>query len=134
MAKLLRGPEAIGEGLREIGRSVFPRLAQTLIGRMLFGALGRNVNRVLMVAPAGWKICENFGDVRAVQLGPQHIRYTYTDHPIELIETIYVGSIEGAAPRFDVEIELGIALDGPRRTLLDIRWTSVGSASRRALR
>lgn len=121
LAERLRGP-ALGEGLREVGKGVFPSFTQTLVGRMLFGALGRDVGRVMMMGPAAWKVCNNFGDVQATSIGPRHVRYTYVEHPIELIETMYVGTIDGAAPHFGITFELGIADAGRGRTLLDIQW------------
>lgn len=127
VARLLRGP-AVGEGLRELGRQVYPSFAATLIGRMLFGTLRSDPARVIMMGPRGWKVCENFGDVRAERLAHAHVRYVFDELPIELIETMYVGTIEGAGEVLGIELELGIANAGAR-TWVDIQWRKRGEAS-----
>lgn len=125
VARLLRGDE-LGEGLRELGRQVYPNFAGTLIGKMLFGALRSDPARLIMMGPSAWKVCENFGTVAAERHGPTHVRYVYDEHPVELVETMYVGTIEGVAAVMQLELELGIASEGSR-TLLDIRWRRVAS-------
>lgn len=120
-AKLLR-PECIGEGLREIGVAIYPGFVETLVGRMVFGALGRNPARVLMMGPNGWRICNNFGEVHSEQLGPEHVRYHFVDHPFALVETLYAGTVEGACRVLEVTPELLVAQPSARQSVVDIRW------------
>jgi uncharacterized protein (TIGR02265 family) len=120
VAGLLRGDE-LGEGLRELGRAVYPNFAATLIGKMLFGALRSDPMRLIMMGPSAWKVCENFGSVGAEKHGREHVRYVFDEHPVELVETMYVGTLEGVAEVMGIALELGLASAGTR-TLLDIRW------------
>lgn len=128
VARLLRG-DAIGEGLRELGRQVYPNFAATLIGRMLFGALRNDPQRMFAMGPRAWKVCENFGDVRAELLAREHVRYVFDEFPVELVETMYVGTIEGAGDVLGIELELEIAKLGTAQTLVDIRWRRSDAAS-----
>jgi uncharacterized protein (TIGR02265 family) len=122
-ARLLRG-DAIGEGLREIGVAIYPGFVETLVGRMVFGALGRNPQRVLMMGPNGWRICNNFGEVHSEQLGAAHLRYDFRGHPLDLVETLYVGTVEGACRVLGVTPELTVARVGEQRGVIDIRWSA----------
>jgi uncharacterized protein (TIGR02265 family) len=124
VARLLRGDE-LGEGLRELGRAVYPNFATTLIGKMLFGALRSDPTRLIMMGPSAWKVCENFGNVSAEKQGPEHVRYAFDLHPVELVETMYVGTLEGVAAVMGLALELGLA-HADTRTLIDIRWRRVG--------
>jgi uncharacterized protein (TIGR02265 family) len=122
VAGLLRGPDRVPEGLREIGRGMYGAFGETLVGRMLFGTLGRNFGRVLMMGPNGWRVCDNFGDVRAEQLPGQHVQYHFSTYPIEIVETTFVGTIEGACEWHDVAAELLIASADDCHTVVDLTW------------
>jgi uncharacterized protein (TIGR02265 family) len=122
-ARLLRG-DAIGEGLREIGMAIYPGFVETLVGRMVFGALGRSPLRVLMMGPNGWRICNNFGEVHSEQLDAAHLRYDFLGHPFGLLETLYVGTVEGACRVLGITPEIAVARVGEQRGVIDIRWSS----------
>lgn len=126
VARLLCGPDRVPEGLREIGRGMYKAFGETLVGRMLFGTLGRNFGRVLMMGPNGWRVCDNFGDVRAEQLPGQHVQYHFFEYPIEIVESTFVGTIEGACEWHDVEAELLIASATDRHTVVDVAWQRGG--------
>ncbi|MFV8753682.1 DUF2378 family protein [Nannocystaceae bacterium ST9] len=121
VARLLR-PDCVCEGLREVGRGMYGALGETLVGRMLFGTLGRNFARVLLMGPNGWRVCDSFGGVVAEQLPGQHVRYHFTDYPSEIVETTFLGAIEGACVWLDVEAEFLIADDRTRLCVIDIAW------------
>lgn len=122
VARLLYGPERVPEGLREVGRGMYAAFGETLVGRMLFGTLGRNFGRVLLMGPNAWRVCDNFGEVRAEQQAGQHVQYHFLDYPVEIVETTFLGAIEGACEWFDVESELLIASESNRHTVVDIAW------------
>lgn len=123
-ARLLHG-DRLGEGLREIGVAIYPGFVETLVGRMVFGALGRNPLRVLMMGPNGWRICNNFGEVHSEQLGDAHVRYDFRGHPFGLLETLYVGTVEGACRVLGVSAEIEVACPSEQHGVIDIRWQAV---------
>jgi uncharacterized protein (TIGR02265 family) len=127
VARLLRGPDRVPEGLREIGRGMYGVFGETLIGRMLFGTLGRNFGRVLLMGPNGWRICDNFGEVRAEQWPGQHVQYHFFEYPLEIVETTFLGTIEGACDWHDVDCELLVASPEERHTIVDIVWKRRGA-------
>lgn len=122
VAGLLYGPERVPEGLREVGRGMYGAFGETLIGRMLFGTLGRNFGRVLLMGPNAWRVADNFGEVRAEQLPGQHVQYHFRNYPFEIVETTSIGAIEGACAWFDVEAEMLIAAESNQHTVVDIVW------------
>jgi uncharacterized protein (TIGR02265 family) len=126
VAGLLCGPDRVPEGLREIGRSMYPAFGETLIGRMLFGTFGRNFSRVLMMGPNAWRVVDSFGEVRAEQLPGQHVQYHFFDYPMEIVETSFVGTIEGSCEWNQVECELLIASASERHNIIDVVWSQEG--------
>ncbi|MFV8753684.1 DUF2378 family protein [Nannocystaceae bacterium ST9] len=123
VARLL-DPECTCRGLREIGRAVPSAFGETLVGRMLFGTLGRNFARVLLMAPNAWRICDNFGAVEAEPLSARQVRFHFVDYPTEIVETAYVGTLEGVCTWLEVEAEFAIGCAGARRTVIDLTWRS----------
>lgn len=115
-------PGRVSEGLREIGRGMYGAFGETLVGRMLFGTLGRNFGRVLLMGPNGWRVCDNFGEVRAEQLPGQHVQYHFFEYPVEIVESTFVGTIQGACEWHDVEVELLVASASNRQTVVDVVW------------
>ena len=127
VAGLLRGSDRLAEGLRDVGVDMYKAFGETLVGRMLFGTLGRNFARVLMMGPNAWRVCTSFGEVRAEQQPGQHVRYTFTDYPVEMVETAFVGMIEGACAWHGIEAELLVAEADSRTMVIDIVWRYIGS-------
>ncbi len=121
VARLLT-PECVCVGLREVGKGNYGAFGQTLVGRMLFGTLGRNFGRVLLMGPNGWRVCNNFGEVKAEQLPGQTARYHFIGYPVEIVETHFVGTIDGACTWLDVESELLVAHRSEEHVVVDVAW------------
>lgn len=60
--------EPKGEGLRRLGWIIFPTLLQTMVGRVVFGALGNDILSVLRHAHRGFEVSLASGRCRATGL------------------------------------------------------------------
>ena len=115
-----RGGRA-GEGLRELGRHAYDAIFDHALGKVLFGPLGFDVDRVVANTGLGYRLGLSFGRVTVTPVGPQHARVTYRDFP-SFLETYNVGVIEGGILRYGATPRVQIALDGLAHAELDVRW------------
>ncbi|MFO0605423.1 MAG: DUF2378 family protein [Polyangiales bacterium] len=111
----------VGDGLRELGHHAYDAIFENPIGKVLFGPLGFDLERVFEHAGTGYRLGLGFGAVRAERVAAQHWRVRFTDFP-SFIETYNVGVIEGAVRRYGYTPRVRARLDDPSRGVLDVRW------------
>lgn len=111
----------VGEGLRRLGRSSYPALLNSQVGKVLFGVLGADTRRVLELGARGYQVSLNFGRVEVDALGPSHLRYQFRNLPAYL-ETYQVGVVEGAMSACGVEGRVRVKLANLGNGSFDIRW------------
>ena len=111
----------VGEGLRRLGRSSYPALLNTQIGKVLFGVLGTDTRRILELGARGYQVSLNFGRVEVEVLGTNHLRYQFRSLPAYL-ETYQVGVVEGAMQACGVEGKVRVKLTNLGNGSFDIRW------------
>jgi uncharacterized protein (TIGR02265 family) len=107
--------------LRQLGLGLYPMFADTVLGRVIFGALERDAGRVLPMGLKGWQLSINFGQIEAELLGPRHVRYHFTDMPA-LLDTMSLGVVEGALTACGVRGTVLYAEKDPANGSYDIRW------------
>ena len=97
-----------GEGVRRLGHRAYGTLLDSHAGRVLFGVLGVDVEKVLVYGPKGYRIATNFAKVSAEKVGEGRFRYEFGS-PM-LIEHYQVGVIEGALLHYKAAGEITIAM------------------------
>jgi uncharacterized protein (TIGR02265 family) len=121
LAKLLSPGLPVREQLRRACHLVYPMFLSSLIGRVVLGTLGRNVDGVLGLGPRMFSTVTNFGAVDAGPVGVRHWRYHYRDY-YSWLDSGEVGIIEGLLRHYGMEPELTLASDGPFEMWLDVKW------------
>lgn len=111
----------LGEGLFAIGRAAYGALAENRVGKVLFGALGRDFDRVAELGARGWQVSTNFGEVRYVSLGRRHAAYVFRRFPA-LIETLQTGVVKGAMEATGTDGEVQAHLDDLENGVIEMRW------------
>lgn len=113
---------SLGQGVRELGKGFYEAFAGSMAGRVMFGLLGRDAERIMPLGYRGWQVCLNFGDIQSEKLGDRHVRYHFKHFP-GMVETLDVGVVQGAldfcGERSD-QVQIADA-DG-RHWMIDIRW------------
>jgi len=110
-----------GEGLRRLGHGGYDALLSNHIGRVIFGVLGRDFERVLLAGPRGYDVSINFGALRVESVGRCHVRYHFERRPI-LLSSYQVGIVEGGMRACGVSGEVQVHLESVERGSFDIRW------------
>jgi uncharacterized protein (TIGR02265 family) len=110
-----------GEGLRMLGRHAYDAVFLNPLGKVLFGPLGFNLERVIAHAGLGYRLGLNFGRVESQRVDEAHFRVEFSAMPT-FLETYNVGVIEGAIAHYHCKPQLKVAPDGWSHLVLDARW------------
>lgn len=109
-------------GLRHIGRTLYVAFADSVAGRVTFGLLRNNADRVISLGTKAWNMIGAPGEVLAESIDDCHYRYHFTDYPAEIAETLGIGVIEGALAECGEVPRLRYARADPMNAVIDIRW------------
>jgi uncharacterized protein (TIGR02265 family) len=115
-------------GLRKIGRTLYSEFADSLAGRVTFGLLRNNADRVISLGPNAWNMSGIPGEVVGESVGDCHYRYHFIDYPAEIAETLAVGVLEGALVECDEVPRILFGCADPMHSVLDIRWGEADDA------
>lgn len=109
------------EGMRRLGWLAFPTFVDSIIGRVVFGILGQDLDKIFEVGPRSFEVSLSHGHAVAERLGEKSWRYEFSDI-FGYLDTYYVGVIEGPIRHYghtpDVRIDLRSLSDG----VMDIQW------------
>jgi uncharacterized protein (TIGR02265 family) len=109
----------VGEGLRRIGWTALDTVSTSLVGKTLFGGLGRDLAALLLTAPRAYKLFVHCGEVTVEKTAPGTFRFHARDFP-GLLETYQIGVIEGALHYCAAEGRLRIALEALDRAIIEL--------------
>jgi uncharacterized protein (TIGR02265 family) len=114
-------------GLRKIGRTMYSEFADSLPGRLMFGLLRNNADRVIGLGPKAWNMAGAPGEIIGESIADCHYRYHFNDYPAEITETLAVGVLEGALIECDEVPRILFGCADPMHAVLDIRWGDAAS-------
>jgi uncharacterized protein (TIGR02265 family) len=109
------------EAITRVGESFYEVLADSLAGRVIFGVLGRDAERIFGVAAHGWKLSLNFGEVESAKHSPSHFRITFENCPA-LLDTSNYGVIRGALRFCGVKGRVLLAQENAGTGAYDVTW------------
>lgn len=109
-------------GLRQIGRAMYDEFADSLPGRMTFGVLRHNADRVIGLGAKAWNMSGIPGHIHGQSIEDQHYRYHFVDYPADVGETLAIGVLEGALHSCGEVPRLSFARADAMSSIIDIRW------------
>lgn len=109
------------EGMRRLGWLVYPLFKQSLIGRVVFGVLGHDLDQVMRVGPRSFELSLTRGRAVGEKIGERHYRYSFREI-YGYLDSYYVGVMEGVFRDHGVRAEVKIALSSLSDGVMDIRW------------
>jgi uncharacterized protein (TIGR02265 family) len=110
------------EGMRRLGRLAYPAFAESMVGRVVFGVLGHDVERVLAVGPKGIELSLSRGRAIATRVGHEHFRFEMQDI-FGYLDSYWVGVLEGPIIGAGKLPHIRIHLETPSDGVMDVRWT-----------
>lgn len=121
-AESLHPGRSLREGLLALGELGYVAFADSLVGRVMMGVLGTDLERVLERAPKAYGVSVEPGVVTSRRLAPQHWRIGFQQIP-NFIDSYQVGVVEGAIRHHGGEPEVRAHLLAPDVGVLDVKWT-----------
>jgi uncharacterized protein (TIGR02265 family) len=109
------------EGVRRLGWLAFSSMAESMVGRVVFGVLGRDPDAILSAGPRSVAVSLRRGRLTARRLGRGHWRLSF-EHIYGFLDTYYVGVVEGALKAQDVVPRVRIRLHSLVEGEMDVTW------------
>lgn len=109
------------EGMRRLGRIAYPTLRDSLVGRVIFAALGPDVENVWKLVPKGYSISASSGEVTILERGEREVVLRF-EEMYSWVDAWHIGIMEGAVELFGVTPEVLVKNTGPMSADLWIRW------------
>ncbi|HEY1100342.1 MAG TPA: DUF2378 family protein [Myxococcota bacterium] len=120
-AQLMHPDVPVREGLRRIGRTTYGVLSSTLIGRVVFGVLGRDIAKVTPLAAKAYDVSGRGLDATVIEQGDGFSHIRLEGHAC-LIDSFHVGAFEGVLDFCGVDGEVFLHEVGPTTTDLFTIW------------
>jgi uncharacterized protein (TIGR02265 family) len=111
------------EGLRRLGRVAYPTLRESLVGRVVFGALGRDIKAIWRLVSKGYALSNNSGTATVLELGEDEV-VLRLEGMYSWIDAWHVGIIEGGVGIYDLVPDVMIDKTGPTSADFWVRWTA----------
>lgn len=119
-ARLLWPDESMREGLRRVGHMAYPDLADTLLGRVVFGVLGKDIKAITRIVDKAYSISGNRGRATVTSLGDTWSTIKLED--VVHVDALQVGAFEGALMACDLDGDVKIKRLGPGAAELHTSW------------
>jgi uncharacterized protein (TIGR02265 family) len=107
--------------LRYIARDIFSQTNSTLIGTVLYAAVGRHPERILRASPLLYGMIHRKGEMRILSIAPNVAEMHFSEHWAFPEYNLY-GTIEGAFNMCGVTYEIEVADDGKGGVYTRTRW------------
>lgn len=109
------------EGMRRLGWLAYPTFADSMVGRIVFGVLGKDLDRIFEVGPKSFEVSMTRGRAVARRLGEAHWRYELKE-VFGYLDSYYVGVLEGPIRHHGLVPDVRIHPASISDAVLDIRW------------
>lgn len=117
---LLLNPKFPRRGLREAGQMAFPAALETVAGRVVFGALGKDPTSIFKVANKAYEMVGT-GTARTVSVGKKHAHVELRDL-YAFPESYHVGVVEGVLLACNHVPEVRIKQHSPTHVEIFCTW------------
>jgi uncharacterized protein (TIGR02265 family) len=132
-AGALFAKHSMREGLRRVGHMAYPDLVDSLIGRVIFGVLGRDVRSISKLVSKAYEIAGKPGRATLLELHDDATVVRLEDiHTY--IDTLQVGAFEGVLQACALDGEVRIKRLSPSSAEFWTCWWPVGQADPRSPR
>jgi len=109
------------EALRRLGQLAYPTFADTMIGKVMYGVLGKDIAAIMKVAPRGYEAVLSHGRAELVQSGPKMACVRLTD-VATFLDCYQVGVFEGAFKSCNVAGTVKVKLESPVTGEFLLEW------------
>lgn len=113
--------EPVREGLRRLGRSMYPAFADSTVGKVIFSVASGSLMRALPLYPKIWSVISNHGTAEIDELRPGRV-VVRLRHVWDFVDCFQVGALEGGMAFFGVEADVKVAVLGACDADYEVCW------------
>jgi uncharacterized protein (TIGR02265 family) len=110
------------EGLRRLGWLAFPAFSESLVGRIIFGILGDDLDKVFELGPRSFSVSMSRGRATAHRVSDRHWQYVFSEI-YGFLDSYYVGVLEGPIKTLGMVPQVRLSAASQTEGVMDIRWT-----------
>jgi uncharacterized protein (TIGR02265 family) len=110
------------EALRRLGWQAYPTFASSMVGRVVMGVFGSDLERIFAAAPRAYELSVKPGRAESHRMGAAHYRVLLSEI-YNFVDSYQVGVLEGAIRHADLRPDVDILSISPIEALLDVRWS-----------
>jgi uncharacterized protein (TIGR02265 family) len=109
------------EAIRRIGHSIYPAFATSLVGKVLFAAVGKDAAALLQAGAKAYHLSSNVGKVELLELRNGFAQLNMRDM-YNFIDCYQVGILEGALSVIGLQPTVRLQLDSLTSGVFELRW------------
>lgn len=124
-AERLYPAETPREGLRRLGRIAYPTLKRSLLGKIIFSAVGNDITTLLKLVTKAYSLSGNTGHAEVLEVGDDEA-FVRLEEIYTFIDAWHVGIIEGAVTTYAKDPIVKIKRLSPKAADFWVQWTRLG--------
>jgi uncharacterized protein (TIGR02265 family) len=121
VAQLLNPNLPLRQAIRLVGHRVYPTFSSSLLGKVLFAAVGTDTNALLHAGAKAYRMSASVGKVEVVESGAGAALLHLTDM-YNYIDCYHIGILEGAFSVLGLEPTFEIQLESPIAAWFKLIW------------
>ncbi len=120
-ARLRFGRAGRAGSLRAVAQTAYEAFAASLAGKVIFGSLGREPDRILEALP---RFAVNVVplEIEGTRIERGHHRLAMSGFGPKVVEGLLLGVVQGALAGCPEGLSYRLEVESPTRTIIDVRW------------
>lgn len=111
----------VREGLRQLGRSMFPTFYASMVGKVIFSVAGGDLHRSLELYPKLWSVISDHASAEVAELTSRRVVIRQRN-VWDFTDSFQIGSLEGGFSVFGQRASVRIATLSPCDADFEITW------------
>ncbi|HMA94368.1 MAG TPA: DUF2378 family protein, partial [Polyangiaceae bacterium] len=112
---------SLREGILRLGRTVCPSFSASLLGKVLFSAVGNDVTMLIRAGSKSYTLSSNVGRFEVLELRDNFARVSLRDM-FNFVDCYQVGILEGALMMLGKQPQIQIRLDSLTSLEAELNW------------
>ncbi|MEI8254945.1 MAG: DUF2378 family protein [Deltaproteobacteria bacterium] len=108
-------------GLKQLGRSMYPTLADSMVGRVVLSVAAGNLVRALPVYPRLWSLISNHASAEVDELTPGRVVIRLRN-AWDFLDSFEFGALAAGMGLFGIDAHVKVALLGPCDADYEVTW------------
>ncbi len=108
-------------GLCHLGRLAYPTFKETMIGKVMYGVLSNDVEKIMKIAPRGYPAALSSANVTIVTIGKDHCHFNLKGM-FTFVDSYQLGVVEGVPMSCGAIPRISAKILGPAEAEIFVSW------------